>query len=348
MTSGCRIITAPIPLPRSRQALYLILAILLLLPLQSQPATLKIATLAPDGTSWMKAMRSGAREIAERTEGRVKLRFYPGGVMGNDRSVLRKIRIGQLHGGAVTVGSLIPIYPDIQIYSLPFLFSSFGEVDYIRQRMDPIIIFGLRERGFISYGLSEGGFAYLMSQAPLLSVEDLRRQKVWSPEGDIVAYAAFEAIGVSPIPLPLTDVLTGLQTGLINTVVNSPIATIALQWHTRVNHFADIPLLYLYGTLVIKERALHKLSTQDRAILKEVMEERFQQINGQSRRDNLNAQEALKRQGITFNSPSRDQMTEWRMYINQAIKKLRNRNGFSIKLLEKLQDHLETFRARKQ
>jgi len=113
-------------------------AALLLMVLSStvDAVTLKIATLAPDGTSWMKQMRKGAKEISERTDGRVKIKIYPGGVMGNTNTVLQKMRIGQLHGAAFTGSSLSQVYPDAQLYSLPMVFRSYEEVEYVRQRMD--------------------------------------------------------------------------------------------------------------------------------------------------------------------------------------------------------------------
>jgi TRAP-type C4-dicarboxylate transport system substrate-binding protein len=323
----------------------LILCLSLLLPaLHVSADTLKIATLAPDGTSWMKIMREGATEVEQLTSGRVKIRFYPGGVMGNDNSVLRKIRVGQLHGGAITAGGLSSVYPDIQIYSLPFLFRSFEEVDYVREHMDPILIKGLQENGLISYGISEGGFAYLMSHLPLDSVAALRQQKIWSPEGDRISLTAFRTIDVSPVPLPLTDVLTGLQTGLIDTVGSSPIGAIALQWHTRIKHIADIPLIYLYGTLVITEKAVSKLSPGDRQILKQVMEKQFQQINQQNRIDNLGASKALQEQGIIFHQPMNGDRQSWQELIDKVEQRLNQENQLDPALFKQIQQHLETVR----
>jgi TRAP-type C4-dicarboxylate transport system substrate-binding protein len=323
------------------------LLILLLLLIASAPihaATLKIATLAPDGSNWMNQLRSCATELEQRTEGRVKLRFYPGGVMGNDSSVLRKIRIGQLHGGALTAGGLAAVYPDIQLYGLPFLFRSFAEVDYVRERMDPLLIAGLKQRGFASYGISEGGFAYLMSQLPLDSVAHLRQQKIWTPEGDQISLGAFRSIGVSPVPLPLTDVLTGLQTGLIDTVGASPVGAIALQWHTRIRHVADIPLIYLYGTLVIHEKALHKLTPGDRAILREIMEDRFRQINQQNRNDNLGARKALQQQGIQFHRPLDGARESWQQLIDKVEANLQKERRLDPPLIQQLQRLLDDFR----
>ena len=306
--------------------------------------TLKIATITPDGTSWMQSMRKGAKEVSERTDGRVKLRFYPGGVMGNDKSVLRKIRIGQLHGGAITSGGLESIYPDLRLYSLPLLFRSFEEVDYVRSRMDKKLIEGLKKKGYVSFGLSEGGFAYLMCTEPIETLADLKEQKVWTPEGDEVTRITLEALDVSPIPLPLTDVLTGLQTGLVNTITSSPIATIALQWHTQVKYLTELPILYFSGTMVISEKAMARLSVQDRAILEEVMQRTFIDISRQNRKDNTKALAALKQQGITFIQPSNDGQGQWRNQVGHAIEAMSQEGFFSRNLYDELQQYLSRYR----
>ncbi len=306
--------------------------------------TLKIATLAPDGTAWMKIMRTAAGEVKKKTDGRVKLRFYPGGVMGNDKSVLRKIRVGQLHGGAITGGGLAGVYPDAQLYNLPFLFRSLDEVDYVRTRFDQEIIHGLSKKGFVSYGLGEGGFAYLMSNSPVRESADLRKQKIWIPEGDRVNSVAFKTTGVSPIPLPITDVLTGLQTGLIDTVASSAIGAIALQWHTRVKYLTDVPLIYLYATLVIKEKALKKLSSEDRKILHTELASAFQALNSRNREDEKKALVALKKQGITFIEPTTQGKQEWAQTAAATVKALENDGLFSPELFRKVQGLLDEYR----
>lgn len=316
-----------------------------LLPLQVSAQTFKIATILPDGSAWMNAMREGADEVTRRTEGRVKFRFFPGGVMGNDKSVLRKIRIGQLQGGAVTAGGLSDIYPDTQVYGLPFVFRSYGEVDYVRKRLDPVILKGLEEHGFVSFGFGEGGFAYLMSDDPIPGVEELRQQKVWIPEGDNISRAAFEAVGVSPISLPLTDVLTGLQTGLIDTVATSPVGAIALQWHTRVKYLTDTPLLYLYGTMVVDKRAFKRLSAKDQAVVREVMGQVFAKIGRGNRKDNEEARRVLREQGVTFVEPPADKLQQWREQVAVSMKRLEKQgDAYSPETYEQVRRYLEEYR----
>lgn len=321
-----------------------LLSLLLLSPLSQAGTTLKIATLAPDGTSWMKEMRAAAKQIQQQTEGRVRIRFYPGGVMGNDNSVLRKIRVGQLHGGAITGGGLSAIYRDAQLYTLPFQFRNLQEVDAVRQVMDPLIIAGLKNEGYVSFGLSEGGFAYLLSNRPVKTTKNMRELKIWIPEGDEINANMFQALGISPVPLPLTDVLTGLQTGLIDTIASAPVGAIALQWHTRVNYLTQVPLAYLYATLVLTETAFNKLQKPDRSVVREILGATFDRIDRQNRMDNEKALAALQKQGIEFVSPSADQQQAWEQHANTTLNKLSEEKLFSKAMFSRMQTLVQQYR----
>lgn len=327
-----------------RKLLSFTLTLLLLAVPAVQAKSFKIATVAPDGTRWMEELKSAAAEIEKQTQGRVSFRFYPGGVMGNDKSVLRKMRVGQLQGGAVTGGALDEIYPDAQVYSLPLAFRSYEEVDHVRQRMDQKLIDGLRDNGYVSFGLSEGGFAYLMSARPLHNISDLKRYKVWSPEGDQFSRAAFEAIGISPIPLPLTDVLTALQTGMIDTVAASSMGAIALQWHSKVKHLNTTPLMYLYGTLIIQRKAFEELSAEDQRTVTTIMQATFKRLDGINRKDNEEAMKALKQQGIQFVQPSGEEQKQWQGAVNDATRSLTSKNIISSGMVQALQGQLNDYR----
>ena len=305
---------------------------------------LKVATIAPDGTAWMTQMRAGATEIAQRTAGRVVFKFYPGGTMGSDKTVLRKIRIGQLQGGALTAGSLTEIYPDAQIYSLPFTIRSYAELDYVRARMDQTITNGLLQHGFVNLGLGEGGFAYLMSNKPIRRIEDLKDRKIWVPEGDIISRAVFHDLGVSPIPLPLTDVLTGLETGLINTVGSSPVGAIALQWHTRIKFVTDMPILFTYGALVIDHRAFDRIAPADQKVVRSVMARVFVNLNKQNRLDNEHAIAALRNQGIQFVKFSGSELQRLHSIADAAVQRLAQQGVYSPQALKTLEDNLDNYR----
>ena len=313
---------------------------------QAHALVLKIATLSPEGTGWMMEMREGAKEIAQKTENRVRFKFYPGGIMGDDKAVLRKIRIGQLQGGILTSGSLSKYYPDIRVYSLPMIFNSSGEVDYVRKRMDKIIIDGLGKGGFVIFGLAEGGFAYLMSTTPVKSTEDVRKNKVWIPENDELGLEAFKIMGATPIPLPLAEVRTALQTGLINAMTASAIGAIALQWHTQVNYTTDIPLMYLCGLLAIDKKAFKKISLDDQQVVRNVMGRIFRQFDMENREDNIKAIEVLRKQGIQFVKPDTKTRDEWNLIASQISRRLIDSGRISREIVNTLQRNLADYRSK--
>ncbi len=313
----------------------------ILLANQAYALNLKIATLSPDGSMWMEKMREGAKEVSQKTDKRVRIKYYPGGVMGDDKAVLRKIRIGQLQGGAVIACSLSEFYPDNQVYSLPMKFKSFKEIDYVRKRMDQLIVDGLEKNGFVTFGLAEGGFAYIMSNAPVHTVDDLRKQRVWIPDNDPLAMEAVKSFGITPIPLSIADVRAGLQTGLIDTVTTPAIGAVALQWHTQVKYLMDVPFLYTYAVLAVDKKTFSKISPDDQKTVREIMSSVFKDIDKRNRDDNVKALEALRKQGIQFIKPSEEAMKGWYEKASAVPEHLVKANKMSKKMVDILESNLK-------
>ncbi|MFK7914281.1 MAG: TRAP transporter substrate-binding protein DctP [Pseudomonadales bacterium] len=302
--------------------------------------TLKIATVSPDGSTWMKTLRSAGKTVQERTEGRVKLKFFPGGVQGDDKTVLRKMKVGGLlHGGVMTVGVLAQYYPDLQIYGLPMVFSSDAELDYVRSQMDAKLMAGLEQAGYVGFGFAEVGNAYAMSQRPIATVAEARAGKNWVPDGDLASAKALQAFGIAPIPLTIGDVLAGLQTGLIDTIAAPPVGTLTLQWHTRLSHVMDLPLLYTYGLLVVTERQFKKISAADQVIVREVMGAATAQVNARSRVDHEQALAVLQQQGLTFATPTVEARAEFQRLADVANENLVAEEFVSAAAWQELQRH---------
>lgn len=324
----------------------LLLALFLLLPASTlQAQALKIASIAPEGSVWMVEMRKAAEEIESRTEGRVTFRFYGGGVQGNDAQVLRKMRIGQLHGATFTMGDLGDFARASEIYALPMTFNDYQEVMYVRERMDARLRQALEDAGKVNFGFSGGGFGYLMSNTPVDSLDDMSRQKTWVQEGNELVYHSFKSLGISPVSMPLTDVLTGLQTELLDSVSIPPMVAIVLQLHTKLKYITDMPLAYVYGALIIEEKFFSRLSDPDQAVVREVMEAAYERLDKSSISDHEAALQALQDAGLELVPVDPAEPAAWRRKVIASNKALAASGDVDKAAMDEMLKHLAEYRS---
>ena len=282
--------------------------------------TLKIATVSPDGSVWMRLLRDAGAAVERETEGRVKLKYYPGGVMGDERAMIRKMRVGQLQGAVVTTGVLARIHSDIQIYNLPMQFRSLAEVDYLRERLDPELLAGLEANGFVALGLAEVGMAYALSTEVVTAVATARRLKVWTPAGNDGAVKAMGDFGITPIPLSISDVLAGLQTGLIDTVAAPVVGVLALQWHSQLKYILDLPFMYVYAPMVLAQRPFARLAAADQATVRRLLGAAVRAADAGNRADHDAVWEVLQRQGLSLLRPTAVEAAEWQRLGDAAAR----------------------------
>lgn len=324
-------------------------AFLLLLALSfsgfANAANIKIATIAPEASTWMTEMRAGAAEIKERTEGRVNIKIIGGGIMGNDKKVLGAIRIGRLHGGALTPSALGDRYADINLYGMPLVFDSHDEAKYVRERFDERLREGLRGVGFETFGFATGGFAVLMSNTPVRSLEDMKGKRVWVLEGDTISYASMESMSLTPVTLPLTDVLTGLQTGLVDIVAIPPLPALVLQWHTKVKYITEIPLAYSLAFMAIDKRVFAKLSAGDQEVVRDVMSRVYAGFDEQNVIDNRAARDALVEAGIEPVEYDAAEYERIRAVLQESNRKLGEQGEFTLELYDEMMSYLEEYRS---
>ena len=305
---------------------------------------IKIATLAPQNSEWAEKFQKGSIEIQERTENRVKLKFYWGGAQGNAKKILQKIKIRQLHGGTFSPTDFQELYPDLNIYGLPFLFKDFDEVDYVRDRVDNQLEQGFKNLGFNTYGFAGGGFAYILSNEPIREYEDLKNKKIWLPQGDLISYEAMRSLNLLPVPLPMTDVLTGLQTGLIDIVAIPPVVALALQWHTKINYITRVPVLYAMGFLAIDSKMINRINTDDQKVLNEVISRIYSEVDSNSQQDSENAYEALSKIGIQEIQFDGDEYQKLTDLLEEPTKKMANDGFYSLELFNEIKMYIDDFR----
>ena len=327
-----------------RSAALVLAALLAAGPLSAQ--TLKIATVTPEGSSWMRDMRAAAAEIGERTGGEVEVKFYGGGVMGDDLRVLRKIRVGQLQGAVLTSSALAGRYPDVLQYGLPLLFRSREEMLFVRRRFDPLLAEGLRESGYETFGFGSLGFASIMSgRKPVVRLEDARGLKIWVPDGDDIGLSAMRSVGLAPVQLPISDVLVGLQTGLVEVIVTPPSGAILLQWHTRLRYVTDFPVVFAFGMLAMDRRAFGRLSEPNQAIVREVFGALAAQLDRRDAEENLQAGQALKNSGLEYLALTSEEVLRWREAFGRIYPQLVREAGMSRDMHEEIMQALQDFRG---
>ena len=282
--------------------------------------TLKFATLIPPDTAWVNSIQKWSDELKAKSNNRLQLKIYPGGVMGDEPDVLRKIRSQQLHGAFFTGYGIGRIYPPARVLEMPFLFENTDESDYVRQKIMPSIEDGFREKGYELVGWPEVGFLHFFSKNPINSLDDLRTSRIWLWQGDPMGEAFAAAADISPVPLSIMDVYTQLsaQHGSINTVYNSPFGALAMQWHTKLQYATNVPMTNAIGGLVISHKFFNKLPPDLQKLLRDSGKEAAREINMESRRDNKNSIDLLKQSGIVFG-------WEWSDQEKQQMLDIRNK-----------------------
>lgn len=323
----------------------ILLLLCCLLPFTAQAATtLKLSTLYPDGTSVVKRIKQAGSAIEEQTEGRVKLKLYPGGTMGDDKAVQRKIRVGQLHGAIAQGGAFSRYYKDSQIYNMPMAFRTYDEVDYVRERLDPVLREGFEESGWITFGFIDGGFAYLMSNEPVRTVDQAREQKIWLPANDPLSATLADELDISPIQLNIGNVLTSLQTGAIDAFVSPPVAALTLQWHSRVQYLTDMPLMYTYGMLAIHEKYFARLDESDQQVVRTVLGEALDDLDEAGRQDSRDAYQAVLNQNVDAVEPKPEEREIWLEFSEQATRTLIEKGEVSRSMYERMNKLLAEYR----
>ena len=323
-----------------------LLAFLFLIPHANgveKSVVIKLGTLAPEGSSWMKTFNTLNAEVMKKTENKVQFRIYPGGVLGDEMDMLRKLKIGQIQGVALTSGGLSKLFKEMDFLQVPFLFQTYDEVDATLKKMDSFFREGFEDNGYIFLGWSEAGFVYLMSTLPISSVADLKKAKVWIWEESPMSKAIFDEVGVKAIPLTIPDVLVGLQTGLVDVVYAPPTGAISLQWFTKVKYLTDVPLIYLAGGVVVKKDIFKQFPQQFQSLVLESFQTHLEQLKVITRTENRDAVKVMIKNGVKIITPSKDQIDEYKRLSNKAMGHISGQT-FSKKVLDEVNSLLESYR----
>jgi len=309
----------------------------------AKTTVIKLATLAPEGSAWIEIFNDLNVELKEKTNNGVRLKIYPGGVLGDEKDMIRKMFVGQIHGAVLTSAGLSSIFHEMDVFQIPFLFKTYDEVDYVLKKTDGFFKKGFEDRGYILPAWSEGGFIRLLSTKPIASLDALRNAKIWTCEDAPMAKAIFKEAGISAIPLSLPDVLVGLQTGLVEVVYAPPSGAISLQWFTKTKFMTDVPLMYLIGGIVIKKSVFKKLAPAHRQTLLGLSAKYMDQLKLVIRKENQEAIRVMSKHGVKLIRPSEEQINEFKDISTRAMNRQIGKS-FSKKVKDEVSGYVEEYR----
>ncbi len=265
---------------------------------RAQNVERRVATLAPPGSSWMKVLDKGAAAVEKATGGRVKTKYYSGGSQGDERDVIRKMRLGGVDGAALTSVGLGMIYSGIRVLELPRLFNTVGQMDCVRDKMWPYFQKKFLEQGYVLGEPGDVGFIYFLSKDEVTSMDQLRKTKVWMWTDDKVVRAMFKKLGVNGVPLGVPNVLPSLQSGRINACYGSPLAAVALQWAGNIKYMTSMPMSYAIGSTIMRKDIWDKASAADQQTQITVSKNLGTIMRKTVRGDNTSAQNTMVRKGV--------------------------------------------------
>ena len=323
-------------------------ALLLASPARAQDVKyIKFATIAPDGSSWMNVMTDLSADLEKATGGKLKFKFYSGGKAGEDKDVVKKIRVGQLQAAGFTGVGLGEIAPDVRLLDSPWLFRNRKELEYIREKFSKPLDAAVEKGGFVVLGWTDLGSVYVFSKNPIDGPDDMKKAKMWVWEGDPIAEAAYKALGVNPVPLSVIDVMQSLQTGMIDAVYGPPLGVVALQWFQRVKNIYPVPMAESTGGVLISKKFFDALPDGQRQALVTLSAKHLKRLNELSDADNDKALAALEKQGLTLApKPGPAVMRRYEELGRVARRELAG-HLYDAKLLDEVEKELAAFRARK-
>jgi TRAP-type C4-dicarboxylate transport system substrate-binding protein len=254
---------------------------------------IKFASLAPEGTTWANILEEAAKEIKKKTKKRVKIKYYLGGKKGEEPEMIQKMKIGEIDAVGVSGMGLQSIVKDIRVMDLPMLFETYIEFDYLRCKLFPVFAKMFLKQDYILLAMNETGFVYNFSNVPIREIDDIRRVKTWIYKGEPISMTLADIVGINTVPLGITDVLTSLQTGLIESCYAPPVAAIAFQWHTKVKYVSNKPMTNGCGGIVIRKDTFDKIIPKDQEIVKAILKEKNEKTIIEMRKDNEKAKKDL-------------------------------------------------------
>ncbi len=303
--------------------LLLLIALLAAPPARAQTTVVKLATLVPDGSVWDKILREMGAEWSRSTQGRVSLLIYAGGVLGDEPDLVRRMRIGHLQAAALTSAGLANIEPSFQVFNIPMYFDSYDELNMVLKKLEPTFKQRLEAKGFVLLNWGHGGWVHFFSRQPLATVEDVKKSKMFVWAGDDRQTQLWKSLGYQPVALQATDILTGLNTGMIETFPTTPVIAMSMQWFRVAPYMVEVGLAPLAGGLVMTRQAWNRIAEPDRARILEACARAERRLAMEVPRQDTSSVAVMQQRGLKVVPVNAAGAAAWRAAAAQFAGKMR-------------------------
>ena len=291
--------------------------IFLIQPLSAKKIVIKMATLAPEGTEWHGLLVELGQRWQKATKGEIRLRIYPSGVVGDERDMIRKMRIGQIQGAAISNEGMTEINPYFSSFYMPLLYQSYDEVDFVRGRLSNDLHQQTEKNGFKLLAMVDVGWAYWFSSEPIFTPEDLKNNKIFIWAGDYKSAQLYEKHGYQPIPLAMTDVLSGLQTGLITSIGFNPMYALSQQLFGIADNMLDMKWGNLTAAIIIDLRTWNRINVDNQNLMMEIANQIGKGFQEKNRYESDKAVGVMQEYGLKVNKISPEQFDDWKRLIGK-------------------------------
>jgi TRAP-type C4-dicarboxylate transport system substrate-binding protein len=273
--------------------------------------TIKLATMAPDGSTWHVTLKKIAEQWATASNGQVKLKIFAGGVQGDEGDVVKKMRIGQLHAGALTAIGLKDVAPEPTAVCAPLMITSYPELDYVMDKVGPKLEKSVADKGFVVLTWTDTGTMYFFSQKPAATPADMASQKVFAVSGDPVAEDAWRSAGFTPVVLSSVNMIPSLQTGMVNAFTSTPLIALSLGWYSSAKNMTLAPWGMLVGALVVSKKTWDKVPADLQPKLLEIVRAEALNLKVDARKQEAQALKAMQDKGLNVVTPTAPQLALW-------------------------------------
>lgn len=320
------------------------IAALLSGPVAAQVTTIKLATLAPKGSPWHEILLDMAAEWEAAAHGSLMVRIYPGGVLGDEPDLMRKMAVGQIDGAVVTATGLTRLVPDMWVFGMPMIVRTYDELDYLREGIESELTRQFRERGYMVLNWGEAGWVRFFSSTEIVTPDDLRAIKLFVWAGDSVTEDAWRAERFRIVPLPATDLFSALQSGMVDAYATTSVASLSFQWFGMAPYMLDLNWAPLVGATVIRLESWNQLPETVRAKMLAAAKEAGRRLRERTRSFEAEAVRVMVENGLKVTALTPEVLDLWERGAQGAREVIR-RQYVSPQMVARAQRLLADYRA---